>query len=174
MIFGRNGLGGGIFEKFRTVFFARKRMLLVMLALALATPSWAVQPDEILDDPVLEQRARVLSKDLRCLVCRNENIDDSNAELARELRLLVRERLVAGDSNDQARDYIVARYGEYVLLNPQTSGSNFLLWAAGPIMLLLAMIMALFYMRGRSKAPLAAEKTLSQEEQTRLSEILDE
>ncbi len=81
---------------------------------------------------------------------------------------------MAGDSNDQARDYIVARYGEYVLLNPQTSGSNLLLWAAGPIMLLLAMIMALFYMRGRSKAPLAAEKTLSQEEQTRLSEILDE
>lgn len=163
-----------IFQKFRGVFFERKRVLAVMLALVLAGPAWAVQPDEILDDPVLEQRARDLSKDLRCLVCRNESIDESNADLARELRLLVRERLVAGDSNAQARDYIVDRYGEYVLLNPQTRGSNLLLWAAGPVMLLLAMLAGLFYLRGRASAPATSEKDLSKEEQARLSKILDE
>ena len=86
--------------------------------------------DEILDDPELEARARVLSKDLRCLVCRNESIDESNADLARDLRILVRERLVAGDSNDEALDFIVGRYGEFVLLRPQAGGSNWLLWGA--------------------------------------------
>lgn len=166
--------GRGIFKQFRAVCLSWKRALLLMLALGLAAPVWAVQPDEILADPVLEQRARELSKDLRCLVCRNENIDDSNAELARELRILVRERLVAGDSNEQARDYIVDRYGEYVLLNPQTSGSNMLLWLAGPAMLLTALILALFYLRGRARAPVTAEQGLSREEQARLSEILDE
>ena len=139
-----------------------------------AAPVWAVQPDEVLDDPVLEERARELSKDLRCLVCRNESIDESNAELARELRILVRERLVAGDSDDEAMSYIVDRYGEYVLLRPQTSGSNLVLWLAGPIMLLLALMASLFYLRGRAKAPVTVEKKLSAEEEARLKEILDE
>ncbi|WP_372885107.1 cytochrome c-type biogenesis protein CcmH [Shimia sp.] len=144
------------------------------MALLLAPPVLAVQPDEILADPVLEQRARELSKDLRCLVCRNENIDDSNADLARELRLLVRERLVAGDSDDETRDYIVARYGEYVLLTPRTSGSNILLWAAGPAMLLLALVLAMAYLRGRAAASQPGDARLSAQEQARLDEILEE
>ena len=88
------------------------RWLLIALALLMASPALAVMPDEVLDDPALEARAREVSKELRCLVCQNQSIDDSNADLARDLRVLVRERLVAGDSNDQALDFIVARYGD--------------------------------------------------------------
>ncbi|WP_175556896.1 cytochrome c-type biogenesis protein [Shimia gijangensis] len=149
-----------------------KRLLMILLLVA--APVWAVQPDEVLDDPVLEERAREVSKDLRCLVCRNESIDESNADLARELRILVRERLVAGDSNSEAIAYIVDRYGEYVLLRPQRTGSNLLLWLAGPVMLLIALAMALVYLRRRSVAPVAVEQGLSDEEKTRLSKILDE
>lgn len=149
-----------------------KRLFLILLLVA--APAWAVQPDEVLDDPVLEERARDLSKDLRCLVCRNESIDESNAELARELRILVRERLVAGDSDEEAMSYIVDRYGEYVLLRPQTSGSNLVLWLAGPVMLLLALLASLFYLRGRAKAPVTVEQKLSAEEEARLKDILDE
>ena len=98
------------------------RALLIAVMLLVVTPAWAVQPDEILSDPVLEERARDLSKGLRCLVCRNESIDESNASLARDLRILLRERLVAGDSDQEAVDFIVNRYGEYVLLNPPASG----------------------------------------------------
>ena len=108
---------------------------LILALCIMAAPVWAVQPDEILDNPALEARARDISAGLRCLVCRNESIDESNAELARDLRLLVRERLVAGDSNEEVVDYIVDRYGEYVLLNPTTGGANLLLWLAGPLML---------------------------------------
>lgn len=147
---------------------------LVMILMLFAAPVWAVQPNEVLGDPVLEQRARDISKDLRCLVCRNENIDDSNAQLAMELRILVRERLVEGDSNEEAVAYIVDRYGEYVLLRPKTSGSNIVLWLAGPIMLLLSLVVALFYLRGRSLAPASRDQNLSDEEKTRLDKILDE
>ncbi|MGB0913666.1 MAG: cytochrome c-type biogenesis protein, partial [Phaeobacter italicus] len=98
------------------------------LVLQPIAPAYAVQPDEVLADPALEARARELSKDLRCLVCRNESIDESNADLARDLRLLVRERLVAGDSNEEAMDFIVDRYGEYVLLSPRATGANWLLF----------------------------------------------
>ena len=101
---------------------------LVLLLCLLVAPSWAVQPDEILDDPALEERARALSEDLRCLVCRNESIDESNAPLARDLRLLVRERLVAGDSDAEVMAFVVARYGEYVLLTPKATGTNLILW----------------------------------------------
>ncbi|MBT3140666.1 cytochrome C biogenesis protein CcdA [Phaeobacter gallaeciensis] len=149
-----------------------KRLILIMCFLA--GPLWAVQPDEVLDDPVLESRARDLSQELRCLVCRNESIDESNAELARDLRLLVRERLVAGDSNDEAIDFIVDRYGEYVLLKPTTTGANWLLWGAGPAMLLLAAGIGLIYLRGRAKAPRAQDDELSSKEQERLRQILDE
>ncbi|HEU0220888.1 MAG TPA: cytochrome c-type biogenesis protein, partial [Paracoccaceae bacterium] len=101
------------------------RALLLLLALWLpAAPAPAVQPDEMLADPALEARAREISRELRCLVCRNESIDESNASLARDLRLLVRERLVAGDTNEAVTDYVVARYGEYVLLRPSFSGAN--------------------------------------------------
>lgn len=149
----------------------RAAVLAFMLGMTLAPQSaLAVQPDEILDDPVLEQRARDLSKGLRCLVCRNENIDDSNAELARDLRLLVRERLVAGDTDDEAIDFITDRYGEYVLLNPRTGGSNWVLWAAGPVMLITGLGIGLIYLRRRSRA---TETALSQNEEARLKEILD-
>nr|WP_231579681.1 cytochrome c-type biogenesis protein [Pseudorhodobacter antarcticus] len=137
-------------------------------------PVMAVQPNEVLSDPALESRARALSKDLRCLVCRNENIDDSNADLARDLRLLVRERLVAGDSDSAAMDYIVARYGEYVLLNPTSTGANLLLWYAGPLMLLVGGGIAFTYVRRRRTLTETAPATLSTDEEKRLAEIMRE
>lgn len=147
-----------------------KRLILILCLLA--APALAVQPDEMLDDPVLENRAREISKGLRCLVCRNESIDDSNADLARDLRLLVRERLVAGDSDEEAVDFIVDRYGEYVLLKPRAGGTNLLLWAAGPLMLLVGGGISAAYLRRRSRAPARREEALTDEEQARLDEIL--
>lgn len=146
---------------------------LALAATLAACPVWAVQPDEILGDSALEERARDLSKGLRCLVCRNESIDESNADLARDLRLLVRERLVAGDSDEQVITFIVDRYGEYVLLQPTIKGSNWLLWAAGPLMLLLAGGIGFGYLRGRASAPKEQEVALSNDEQARLREILE-
>ena len=134
-------------------------------------PSFAVEPDEILDDPVLEDRARDLSAELRCLVCRNESIDESNAELARDLRLLVRERLLAGDTDDEVIAFLVERYGEYVLLRPSTSGSSILLWLAGPLMLLIAVGVGIGYIRGRKLATDPVE-ALSAEDQARLKDLL--
>jgi len=151
----------------------RRLTAVIAVALFIAGPLAAVQPDEVLDDPALETRAREISKDLRCLVCRNESIDESNAELARDLRLLVRERLVAGDSDEGVVAFVVDRYGEYVLLRPTASGSNWLLWAAGPLMLLGAAAMGLVYLRKRSQAPKTQEAVLSQDEQERLRKILD-
>lgn len=152
------------------------RLLKVTLALLMLnlTPAFAVQPDEVLDDPVLEARARELSKELRCLVCRNENIDESNADLARDLRLVLRERLVAGDSDQEALDFIVERYGEYALLKPTTAGANWLLWAAGPLMLGLALVIAFLYLRKRADGGTTPEtKDLNAAEEARLKEILD-
>lgn len=140
--------------------------------LAAADPAIAVLPDEILADPALEARARSISAGLRCLVCRNENIDESNAGLARDLRLLVRERLTAGDSDDAVVAYIVDRYGEYVLLDPTTTGANLLLWVAGPAALLVGLTGAGLYLRRRRNAPEAVLAPLSGDEQKRLSEIL--
>ena len=147
------------------------KSLLLILCL-LASPALAVQPDEILSDPVLEARAREMSKGLRCLVCRNENIDESNADLARDLRLLVRERLVAGDTNTETIDYIVARYGEYVLLKPTLRGSNLMLWIAGPAMLLTAFGIAVLFQRRRNAG--SGPVDLNSDEQARLAEILRE
>lgn len=143
----------------------------LVLALALvASPAFAVQPDEMLPDPAQEARARALSQELRCLVCRNENIDDSDAQLARDLRLLLRERIAQGDSDQQAMDFIVARYGEFVLLNPPATGANLVLWLAGPGALVLGGALAFAVMRRRSSAPEA--KGLTPEEQARLDKIL--
>lgn len=133
-----------------------------------AAPALAVQPDEILPDPALEARAREISRDLRCPVCQGEAIDDSNAQISRDLRLLVRERLVAGDSNEEVVDFIVARYGEFVLFNPRATGSGLILWLAGPAMLLAGGAMAFAMTRRRAKA----EPALSAEEQARLAELL--
>ncbi|MFN3823559.1 MAG: cytochrome c-type biogenesis protein CcmH [Pseudorhodobacter sp.] len=141
--------------------------------LLLSMPALAVQPDEILDDPALEARARAISRDLRCLVCRNENIDDSNAELARDLRILVRERLVEGDSDRAVVDFVVDRYGEYVLLNPRREGVNLVLWLAGPAMLLLGGGVAFAYIRRRRSPATASDDPLSADEAKRLREILD-
>lgn len=146
--------------------------LIVILMMTLAAPALAVQPDEILSDPALEARAREVSKDLRCLVCRNESIDDSNAELARDLRLLVRERILAGDSNAEVKQYLVDRYGEYVLLKPLTGGANWLLWGAGPIMLILALGIGGTYLRRREKGVEAPIEALSSDEKKRLQEIM--
>ncbi len=132
----------------------------------------AVQPDEILDDPALEARARELSKGLRCLVCRNESIDESNAELARDLRLLVRERLVAGDTDAEAIAFITDRYGEYVLLKPTATGANLVLWVAGPAMLIAGLGIAALNQRRRRRRQQI--ETLSEEEEARLEKILRE
>ena len=148
------------------------KRLILALCLLLATPAYAVQPDEILDDPALEARAREISKDLRCLVCRNESIDDSNADLARDLRILVRERLLEGDSNAEVVDYVVDRYGEYVLLKPLTGGANWVLWGAGPLMLILALALGLTYVRRRAATAEGPAQELSDEEQDRLREIM--
>ncbi len=146
--------------------------LALVLHVLTALPAHAVQPDEILADPALEARARTISAGLRCLVCRNENIDDSNADLARDLRLLVRERLMAGDSDDQVVAYLVGRYGEYVLLSPTTTGANLILWIAGPSALLVGLIGAGVYLRRRRTLPETAAAPLSADEQERLAEIL--
>ena len=149
------------------------RYLILILAV-LASPALAVQPDEMLADPVLEARARELGQELRCVVCQGENIDESNAGIARDLRILVRERLKEGESNQEILDFVVSRYGEYVLMRPTWGGANIILYTAGPILLLLAMITGFFYLRGRATAQTAAGVTLSKEEEDRLAEILNE
>jgi cytochrome c-type biogenesis protein CcmH len=149
-----------------------KHIFALVLALLLAVPAFAVQPDEILSDPALEARARELSKLLRCPVCQGENIDDSNADISRDLRLLVRERLIAGDSNDAVIDYVVDRYGEFVLFEPRATGANLLLWLAGPLMLMGGAGVALVWLRARRQA--RAPDALTPEEEARLREILKE
>ena len=142
-----------------------------VLFVLLATPALAVRPDEMLPDPVLEGRARALSQELRCLVCRNENIDDSDADLARDLRLLVRERITAGDTDAQARAFIVDRYGEFVLLNPPASGANLVLWLAGPAMLLAGGAIAMAMLRRRSVAVEPAP--LNMDDKARLADLTE-
>lgn len=143
------------------------RWLVLILAL-FAAPAWAVEPDEILADPALETRARQISAGLRCPVCRNESIDESHATVARDLRLLVRERLLAGDSNDQVVRYITDRYGEYVLLKPRSDGANRLLWLAGPLLLLAGAGIGIAAIRRKPTPPQA----LSEDEQAALDRIL--
>ncbi|RCS23531.1 cytochrome c-type biogenesis protein CcmH [Phyllobacterium salinisoli] len=139
-------------------------------ALLLApTPAQAVTPDEILPDPALEQRARALSAELRCMVCQNQSIDDSNADLAKDLRVLVRERLKAGDSNQQVLDFVVARYGEFVLLKPQFETKTILLWGF-PVLILL--IGAGFLVVSARRKPAAPILPLSDEERRKLAEIM--
>ncbi|MDA9789549.1 cytochrome c-type biogenesis protein CcmH [Amylibacter sp.] len=146
---------------------------LIFILCIVATPVFAVLPDEVLDDPILETRARALSKELRCLVCRNENIDSSNAGIARDLRLLVRERLVAGDSNTETLDFIVDRYGEYVLLKPRFTARNAILYLAGPMTLLIGVGSCVFYIRRRTPA-IKKPDGLSDAEAKRLSELLND
>jgi cytochrome c-type biogenesis protein CcmH len=149
-----------------------KRLVLALAMALMAGPGLAVQPDEVLDDPALEARARDLSTGLRCLVCRNESIDESNADLARDLRILLRERLVAGDSDEEAVAYLVDRFGEYILLNPPARGSTLILWIAGPLMLAGAGAVALVYLRRRRGSRDTQGEALTPEEEARLNEIL--
>lgn len=132
----------------------------------------AVNPDEILDDPVLEDRAREISQKLRCLVCQNQSIDDSNADLARDLRIIVRQRLVAGDSNEQVLQYVVDRYGDYVLLEPPFKGITYALWL-GPAVLLTIGGAGLVIIARRRRTATPAEG-LSEDESRRLAELLDD
>jgi cytochrome c-type biogenesis protein CcmH len=146
------------------------RTLLAALALLwLALPAFAVNPDEMLSDPALEARARTISEGLRCLVCQNESIDDSDADLAHEIRVLVRERLKAGDSDDQVRQYLVDRYGEYVLLKPVLALHTIILWAAAPAILVVGGVILLVMGRRRAVADAPAE--LTPEERRALDEL---
>lgn len=143
-----------------------------LLGLALlAPPALAVQPDEVLPDPALEQRARGLSKELRCMVCQNQSIDDSDAPLARDLRVLVRERLQAGDSDRQVLDYLVARYGEFVLMRPVFSWRNALLWGFPALVLVLGAALAASMMRRRA-ATARPVPALSPEEEARVARLM--
>ena len=147
-----------------------KQALLVMLLLVWAGIAQAVEPGEVLSDPVLEDRARSISQGLRCLQCRNESIDESNAGIAKDLRLLVRARLVDGDSDTEVMDYIVARYGEYVLLRPNGLGINLVLWLAGPALFLIALA-GLLTVQRRSKLN-ALTQGLSEEEEKEIEKLL--
>lgn len=159
------------------------RPVLVAVLLALSTPAaLAVNPDEMLADPALEARAREVSKELRCVVCQNENIDESNAELARDLRIIVRDRLVKGDSNEATIQYVVDRYGDYVLLKPPFKASTYALWFGPIIILLIAIGVAWrFYARPQTAtdaaatapaAASAAPPALTPAEERRLQKIL--
>jgi cytochrome c-type biogenesis protein CcmH len=150
---------------------ASLRLLLAILAVvASVAGARAVLPDEILADPALESRARGLSANLRCLVCQNQSIDDSNAELARDLRVLVRERLVAGDTDDEVIDYVVSRYGEFVLLKPRMNLQNLALWATPAIVIAAGGI----FLMTRKRRVAASGDALSAEEEARLRTILDD
>jgi cytochrome c-type biogenesis protein CcmH len=151
-----------------------RRFVLVSLFLALFAPgaAFAVQPDEILKDPVLEARARQLSEELRCMVCQNQSIDDSNAPLAHDLRVLVRQRLTEGDSDRQVMDFLVARYGEFVLLKPRLELHTLLLWGLPPAAL-LAGIIAIVMMARRRKSVDVQPEALSAAEQRRLSTLVE-
>jgi cytochrome c-type biogenesis protein CcmH len=144
------------------------------LGVAISSPAYAVQPDEIMADPIKELRARDLSRELRCMVCQNQSIDDSEAPLARDLRLLVRERIAAGDSDAQVIDFLVARYGEFVLLKPRLKSHTLLLWLLPPFALLGGGLALWMHNRRRTKA--AAEEDpffkLSAEEEARLERLI--
>jgi cytochrome c-type biogenesis protein CcmH len=149
------------------------RIIILILALAVeaAVPLRAVQFDEILPDPVLEGRARAISSELRCMVCQNQSIDDSEAPLARDLRLLVRERLKAGDTDQQVVDFMVARYGEFVLLKPRLGWHTLILWVAPFLALLGGFLTILLAMRNRSGSVPAQPAGLTEAERTKLVAI---
>ncbi|HEY4143168.1 MAG TPA: cytochrome c-type biogenesis protein [Pseudolabrys sp.] len=145
----------------------------VLISLIAPEISRAVTPDEILKDPVLETRARNLSRELRCMVCQNQSIDDSEAPLAKDLRILVRERLTNGDTDKQVLDFLVSRYGEFVLLKPPLQMQTLLLWAVSPGVLLIG-IVALFMMARRRTVAIPPPAPLSEAEQRKLSTLVDQ
>ena len=153
-----------------------KRAIAIVFILLASAPAHAVLPDEVLADPVLESRARALSKNIRCLVCQNQSIDNSDADLARDLRILVRERLKSGDSDRQILDFLIARYGDFIMLKPPFKGITFLLWF-GPAIVFVASVSGLFvYFRRRRSAlaePSDSKPNLSSAERDRLASLLD-
>jgi cytochrome c-type biogenesis protein CcmH len=148
-----------------------RALLVAAIVALLALPAFAVDPGEMLDDPTLEARAREISGDLRCLVCQNQSIDDSDADLARDLRIIVRERLVAGDTDAQVMRYVVDRYGEFVLLNPVVAPHTLLLWIATPLVLLIGGIAVLIGVQRRRRTTAAAATVLSAEEEAVLKDL---
>ena len=150
------------------------RHALIVLALLSPARAWAVQPDEVLSDPALEARARVLSKELRCMVCQNQSIDDSAAPLARDLRVLVRERLTGGDNDQQVLDFLVARYGEFVLLKPRFAWHTALLWLGPPSVLIGGALILLVIARRRpGSSPAGREvEVLTPAEEARLARLM--
>ena len=145
----------------------RLRLVLLLLFATLAAPSFAVQPDEVMKDPALETRARALSAGLRCMVCQNQSIDDSDAPLARDIRLLIRERIAKGETNDAVRSYLVSRYGDFILLKPPFKLETLVLWLSAPLTLLAGL--AAVWLARRS-AP-AATAPLTPEEEARLAAL---
>jgi len=149
----------------------RRILLFAIMVLLLPLAVQAVEPDEMLSDPVLEARARVISKELRCVVCQNQDIDSSNAGVARDLRLLVRERLTEGDTNDEVIAFIQARYGDYVLLNPPFKPETYALWIAPPTLVLIALIFGLvILLRSRRKSLVAG---LNEEEESQIARFIE-
>jgi cytochrome c-type biogenesis protein CcmH len=151
----------------------RHAFIILFVALLASGPSQAVQPDEILKDSVLESRARNLSRELRCMVCQNQSIDDSEAPLARDLRLLVRERLTQGDTDQQVLDFLVSRYGNFVLLRPPLEWHTILLWGLPPAALIAGLIGLMIKVR-RQRPTASGTEALSQDEERRLSTLVDD
>ena len=151
----------------------RHAFLILFVALLASGQSQAVQPDEILKDSVLESRARNLSRELRCMVCQNQSIDDSEAPLARDLRLLVRERLTQGDTDQQVLDFLVSRYGNFVLLRPPLEWHTILLWGLPPAALIAGLIGLMIKVR-RQRPTASGTEALSQNEERRLSTLVDD
>jgi cytochrome c-type biogenesis protein CcmH len=157
---------------FRAAAPALRLVAALFLLLSAVLPLRAVEPSEMLADPTLETRARTLSRELRCMVCQNQSIDDSEAPLAHDLRVLVRERLKAGDSDTQVLDFLVARYGEFVLLRPRLAWHNAALWGVPPAVLLIGIVAIVVVIRRRRAAPAPGAANLTAAEEARLSELL--
>jgi cytochrome c-type biogenesis protein CcmH len=143
------------------------RLVLLVFFAALAEPSFAVQPDELMKDPVLESRARALSGELRCMVCQNQSIDDSDAPLARDIRVLIRQRIAEGESNEAVRSYLVSRYGDFILLKPPFKPETLLLWLSAPLTLAAGLV-AVWLARRRAQV---ATQALSAEEEAQLAAL---
>ncbi len=158
--------------KFATLPALAAFAVLIGLTLMMPTDAGAVNPDEVLQDPALEARARELSGQLRCVVCQNQTIDESNAPLAHDLRVLVRERLTKGDTDEQALGFVVTRYGNFVLMKPPFQSNTLLLWFGPLILLVLAALGFGWYLRERATAPAVAASTFTDDEKRRLDELL--
>jgi cytochrome c-type biogenesis protein CcmH len=143
------------------------RLVLLVVLAALAAPSFAVQPDELMKDPALESRARALSGELRCMVCQNQSIDDSDAPLARDIRVLIRQRIAEGESNEAVRSYLVSRYGDFILLKPPFKPETLLLWLSAPLTLAAGLV-AVWLARRRAQV---ATQALSAEEEAQLAAL---